>query len=252
MWEAVRRCGVTFWTLPCPSCILHIWTASPVITGFSLQRNALIKAGGSADAAVWEVYARQLAHLGADIAARRYTYMLALEDHVTEVFTRMTSGKEVPRLTYHSAALPEGNTDETEILRAGEERLFAALTGSIEREIRYGATLYGIHKDDIVIRLNEREAKAYASQGQQRSLALAMKLAEGEMAKRVGGEYPVFLLDDVLSELDGQRRTFILQALTGRQIIVTSCEPAYFGADTVQMLHVREGKVLSQPDKMNG
>lgn len=212
------------------------------------QRNALIKSGGSADAAVWEVYARQLAHLGADIAARRYTYMLALEDHVTEVFTRMTSGKEVPRLTYHSAALPEGNTDETEILHAGEERLFAALTGSIEREIRYGATLYGIHKDDIAIRLNEREAKAYASQGQQRSLALAMKLAEGEMAKRVGGEYPVFLLDDVLSELDGQRRTFILQALTGRQIIVTSCEPAYFGADTVQMLHVREGKILSQAD----
>lgn len=212
------------------------------------QRNALIKAGGSADAAVWEVYARQLAHLGADIAARRCVYMREIGSHVAEVFAEMTGGKETPRLTYQSGALPEGDADEAEIRCAGEERLFAALTGSIEREIRYGATLYGIHKDDIAIRLNEREAKAYASQGQQRSLALAMKLAEGEMAKCVGGEYPVFLLDDVLSELDGQRRAFILQALTGRQIIVTSCEPAYFGADTVQMLHVQEGRILPQAD----
>ncbi len=110
--------------------------------------------------------------------------------------------------------------------------------------MRYGATLYGVHKDDIAIRLNGKEARTYASQGQQRSLALAMKLAEGELAKAIGGEYPVFLLDDVLSELDGQRRAFILQALTDRQIIVTSCEPAYFGADTVQMLRVQEGKII--------
>ncbi len=212
------------------------------------QRNALIKSGAIGDMAVWEVYARQLAQLGADIAVRRFTYMRSLEKYVADIFAGMTAGQEVPRLTYQSGALSEDAADAAEIRSAGEERLFAALTGSIEREIRYGATLYGIHKDDISIRLNEREARSYASQGQQRSLALAMKLAEGEMAKTVGGEYPVFLLDDVLSELDAQRREFILRSLTGRQIIVTSCEPAYFDtgtADAVRMLHVQDGKILS-------
>lgn len=211
------------------------------------QRNALIKSGVMGDMAVWEVYARQLAHLGADIAARRCAYMSKLEKYVADIFAGMTEGREAPRLTYQSGALPEDTSDAADIRSAGEERLFAALTGSIEREVRYGATLYGIHKDDISIRLNEREARSYASQGQQRSLALAMKLAEGEMAKTVGGEYPVFLLDDVLSELDGQRREFILRSLTGRQIIVTSCEPAYFdtgAADAVRLLHVQDGAIL--------
>ena len=212
------------------------------------QRNALIKSGTVGDMAVWEVYARQLAQLGADIAVRRFDYMGKLEKYVADIFAGMTAGREVPRLTYQSGALPDDTADVSDIRIAGEERLFAALTSSIEREIRYGATLYGIHKDDISIRLNDREARSYASQGQQRSLALAMKLAEGEMAKTVGGEYPVFLLDDVLSELDGQRREFILRSLIGRQIIVTSCEPAYFdteAADTVRMLHVQDGKILS-------
>ena len=210
------------------------------------QRNALINSGGSADAAVWEVYARQLARLGADIAVRRYDYMTALGMQVAQIFDRMTQGKESPRLVYQSGVLPEERAGEEAFRKSGEARLFAALTESIDREMRYGATLYGIHKDDISIRLNGREARAYASQGQQRSLALAMKLAEGEMARRIGGEYPVFLLDDVLSELDGHRRAFILEALTGRQIIVTSCEPADFHISGVRMLQVREGCVLPQ------
>lgn len=212
-----------------------------------IQRNALIKSGGSTDTAVWEVYAQQLSRLGADIAVRRHTYMQALETHVREIFEGMTKGRETPRLTYQSGAIPEGDTsDQEQIRKEGEARLFSSLTNSIEREMRYGATLYGTHKDDIGIRLNEKEARTYASQGQQRSLALAMKLAEGELARDIGGEYPVFLLDDVLSELDGQRRSFILQALTDRQIIVTSCESAHFGTDTVQMLQVREGKIVGQ------
>ena len=161
------------------------------------QRNALIKSGVVGDMAVWEVYARQLAQLGADIAARRCAYMSKLEIYVSDIFAGMTVGREIPRLAYQSGALPEDMADASDIRSAGEERLFAALTGSIEREVRYGATLYGIHKDDINIRLNDREARSYASQGQQRSLALAMKLAEGEMAKTVGGEYPVFLLDEI-------------------------------------------------------
>ena len=75
-----------------------------------------------------------------------------------------------------------------------------------------------------VVDLNEQSAKLYASQGQRRSLALAMKLAEGAIARSVGGEEPVYLLDDVFSELDGERREYLLSALGQRQVIITSCE----------------------------
>jgi DNA replication and repair protein RecF len=87
-----------------------------------------------------------------------------------------------------------------------------------------GTSLYGVHKDDIAVRLNGKDAKIYASQGQQRSLALSMKLAEGEMSKKISGEYPVFLLDDVLSELDGDRRKYLLDKKGDKQIIITSCQ----------------------------
>ena len=77
---------------------------------------------------------------------------------------------------------------------------------------------------DVAIDLNEQSAKLYASQGQRRSLALAMKLAEGAISRSVGGEEPVYLLDDVFSELDGERREYLLSALGERQVIITSCE----------------------------
>ena len=72
--------------------------------------------------------------------------------------------------------------------------------------------------------INSREARLYASQGQQRSLALAMKLAEGEISKNECGEYPVFLFDDVMSELDESRRSFLIRGMAQKQVIMTSCD----------------------------
>ena len=98
------------------------------------------------------------------------------------------------------------------------------LTGNTAREIAAGATLWGIHKDDVEIELNGKSARSYCSQGQQRSLALALKMAEGEICREDCGEYPVFLFDDVLSELDSARREYLLQKIRGRQVILTTCE----------------------------
>ena len=74
------------------------------------------------------------------------------------------------------------------------------------------------------VTLNGSDARVYASQGQQRSIALAMKLAEGEISRIVTGEYPVFLLDDILSELDRSRKEYVLSGFDGRQVIITCCE----------------------------
>ena len=97
-----------------------------------------------------------------------------------------------------------------------------------KREVLAGTTIAGAHRDDFEIRLLEKNAKIFASQGQQRSIALAMKLAEGEIAREESGEYPVFLLDDVLSELDGERKKFVLSELSGRQVILTTCDEGDF------------------------
>ncbi|MBR4934087.1 MAG: DNA replication/repair protein RecF, partial [Clostridia bacterium] len=126
------------------------------------------------------------------------------------------------------------------------EGLFEKLTSNIDREAAAGSTLWGPHKDDIHISINGKEARLFASQGQQRSIALSMKLAEGEISKRLTGEYPVFLLDDVFSELDERRRAFIMESLRGRQIIVTSCEPSVVpggGAGDIAYFRVSDGKV---------
>lgn len=209
------------------------------------QRNALIKEvqaykGAPPDMGMFEVYAEQMSHYGADIAKWRMVYMKSLGEHINALFDTMTNGRETPSLSYRSVTLvSEEGTDETAV---DQNKLRTALLDNIEKEIRYGATEYGIHKDDITVKLNGKDAKTYASQGQQRSLALSMKLAEGEMSKEIGGETPVFLLDDVLSELDSERRAFILSKLKDRQIIVTSCEPDLFqGGKADRMIHIESG-----------
>jgi len=115
-----------------------------------------------------------------------------------------------------------------------------------ERESKYGATLFGIHKDDLKIEINGKDARFYSSQGQQRSLALAMKLAEGEISKDITGEYPVFLLDDVLSELDENRKRYILSNIEKRQVIITTCEnTAFDGVQGATFINIRDGRYYS-------
>ncbi len=214
-----------------------------------LQRNSLIKKAAveKVDPSLWEIYADQLSFFGSDIAQRRAKYAAAIESFVAEIFGEMTDGRETPTLSYRSVMCgADGDGNGNGNREIDKKRLYDALISDIDREIRYGATLFGIHKDDIVIKLNGRDSKLYASQGQKRSLALSMKLAEGEASRSVTGEYPVFLLDDVLSELDGERRSFILSKLRSRQIIVTSCEPDIYagngGAD--RLIHIDSGKIV--------
>lgn len=169
-------------------------------------------------------YSDELAVLCADIADVRQEYVKKLDYWVKQFFAQMTGGAEVPSITYETNA-DGADFDSRESLKG---RYLKLLTENLEKEFRYGATSYGIHKDDLKIEINGKDARFYASQGQQRSLALAMKMAEGEISREHTGEYPVFLLDDVLSELDPVRRKYVLSNINNRQVIITSCEPNYF------------------------
>lgn len=169
-----------------------------------------------------EFWSYQLASEAAVISKFRYSYIEKLEKYVAECFFDMSGEREKTRIIYRGSAGLSGNEYlEIDLIKAKYNEL---LSHSHEREIGAGATLWGIHKDDIEITLNGKAARIFASQGQQRSLSLALKIAEGEICRERFGEYPVFLLDDVLSELDSSRREYLMNGIRGKQVIMTTCE----------------------------
>lgn len=181
------------------------------------QRNAYIrdcrKHFTDTDKDMLEVLSVQLAECAETISAQRDKYVSALSGEAKHFMLDMTVGRDECELEYVS--------------RKTKDEYIRELTDNLDRELRYGATLYGVHKDDIDIRIGGHNARIYASQGQQRSAALAMKLAEGELSARsFGGEHPVYLFDDVLSELDKSRREYVVSGFDGKQVFITSCTAA--------------------------
>ncbi len=192
------------------------------------QRNRILKEAceNSAQLATIDIWSKGMAEEAAVLSKKRQSYCRLLDTYVKEIFRDMTDGREIPRFAY---------TGER-----SEEDFYRLFTENLPREIGYGATLFGVHKDDIIVCLNEKEARSFASQGQQRSLSLAMKLAEGEIAKKETGDYPVFLFDDVLSELDKGRRDYVMKGLSDRQVILTTCDCDSFPKDSYR-INVKDG-----------
>lgn len=187
-----------------------------------MQRNALLKsAKGTGNAPALDAWSEQLAEYSAFIAKTRYEYTEKLSRIASELYSDMTGGAETLSLSYHGTSRLGGNYTDTARMK---EVYLRQLTENTEREIILGSTQYGIHKDDVDIILNGKEARFFASQGQQRSIVLTMKLSEGEYSKNETGEYPVLLLDDILSELDPSRRAYVVSGIKDRQVIITSCD----------------------------
>ena len=204
------------------------------------QRNQLIRAAeddrATFDATI-DMWSEQLATEAATIAKYRYRYLKMAEGHIERFFGEMTGEREKPSVVYVASSKQEPEAHEdVELIKSAYRKL---LFEHHDREIGAGSTLWGIHKDDIEILLNGKPARAFASQGQQRSLALAMKLAEGEVCAAVCGEKPVFLFDDVFSELDSTRRAYLSGKIGDRQVIITTCEPS--GIAGGKMIKVENG-----------
>ncbi len=229
------------------------------------ERNALLKRAPE-DMATFQatepLWSAQLAHEATVITVHRARYVAAVDEQVrasfSDMMARYEGGQEVPSLRYAPTLGHEwlaAHADDPTLLGDEarlEQRYLELLTTRHEREIATGATMWGIHKDDIHITLNDRPARLYASQGQQRSLALCMKLAEGWVsARESSGDMPVFLFDDVLSELDVHRRAYLVRELRGRQVIMTACDPsaADFGRDGAHLISVRGGAYASGEDE---
>ena len=157
-----------------------------------------------------ELWAEQMAQSGEILYEKRAAYLETAEKAVIDIFRDMMGEREHPRLLYKK--------------KYTKEELLRLYTEEKDKELRAGSSQFGPHKDDFEILLNDRSARVFASQGQQKSLAVALKLAEGLISREKTGEYPVFLLDDVLSELDARRKSYILGGLEGKQAIITCCD----------------------------
>jgi len=136
-------------------------------------------------------------------------------------------------------------------LKVIQENFRDKLLKEREREKIWGYTIVGPHRDDLVLEISGVNARVFASQGQQRTVVLALKLAQLEFLRQQLGQPPVLLLDDVASELDPSRRQLLLEKTTsGMQTFVTATDPAVFNPVIVRqalLTYVSEGQVRPSP-----
>ena len=163
----------------------------------------------------------QMAQAGAVLIHYRAHFLKRLRETAAAVHADFSGGREQLELGYatvSTVADPLGPTRD--LLEAVLEHQRAHRQAELEAR----QCLTGPHKDDLLVRVNGLEAKTYASQGQTRTAALSLKLGCREIFYRDTGEWPVLLLDDVLSELDRRRQEFVLHRITGGQVFITCCE----------------------------
>lgn len=182
----------------------------------------------------------QLALLGSAVVVKRRTTVYRLGLLARLVHRRLSGGAEDLYLGYDTSLPAKEDAGGEEIAKA----MLLALKQKREEELRLGQTLVGPHRDDLVLRINGKEARVFASQGQQRTLVLALKLAELEFIKGETGEFPVLLFDDVFSELDVRRRQMLLEVLDGKvQTFVSGTEPGKIGRFKGVLFRVEGGGV---------
>ena len=156
-----------------------------------------------------QVLSDQLAAYGAEIMVARVHFLKQLEKWAQVIHNEISQGKEELTFVYDSHLV----IDETATVEELYQLLLKQLTENEAREIDQGSTLYGPQRDDLKFLVNGNNVQTYGSQGQQRTTALSVKLAEIDLMKEQTGEYPLLLLDDVLSELDDDRQTHLLTAI---------------------------------------
>ena len=187
------------------------------------QKNALLKDINSSrnsktyNEDMLNVYDKQLADFAYEIIRYRKEFVEMLSRDASEIMAAISAGKETLRIEYKTSCdyitAPEGR-----------EILYKQFYHNRDKDLRAGFSTLGPHRDDLEFYVNDVDAKKYGSQGQQRTIALSLKLAEIRIAKQLIGENPILLLDDVLSELDLDRQKFLVNQIDDVQLFITSAE----------------------------
>ena len=167
---------------------------------------------------------------------------VTLEQYAAQAHSECSGGREELSLTYQTVSSVSDPT-------AAPQKILEQLRDHQERhrqaELDSRQCLSGPHKDDLLVELDGRSAKTYGSQGQTRTAALSLKLAQRDIFFQETGEYPVLLLDDVLSELDARRQAFVLNHIQGGQIFITCCEEEKLeGLEGGAAFHIHGGALV--------
>lgn len=184
-------------------------------------------------------YNTRLCQVGALLISYRARFYKALGQAAADCHSQFSGGREEFLLEYKTVSNISDPFAPVPVLTGW-------LTEHLERhyraELESGQCLTGPHKDDFEITLSGMNLKAFGSQGQTRTAAISLKLAQRELMKREWGEEPVLLLDDVLSELDESRQDFVLNRITSGQVFITCCEPGRF-TKLGKTIHITAGTV---------
>lgn len=202
-----------------------------------LQRNKLLKTERDralllAQIGVWD---EQLAQIASLIIKTRKSFIEKLKVPAKEALKYISSSKDDLEIEYVGAK----GTSAEEI----KEELLKSLKFNLERDIELGYTSVGPHRDDIYFELNGKDARNFASQGQQRSIVLALKFAELEIFEKELGEEPILVLDDVFSELDTTRQRRLYEKMSKYQTIITGTQFKFKPVSNYETIRVKEGVV---------
>ena len=160
---------------------------------------------------MFDVFEKEISDNGKKIIEYRKKYISLIENHFQDIYNGISNGKGIIKIKY---------------VINNENDLEEELKNKREKDMLLGITSVGPHRDDLEFFINGMSVKNFGSQGQQRSVALSLKFAGAEVIKKINGEYPVCLLDDVLSELDPGRQNYILNHIKNWQVFLSCCDPA--------------------------
>ncbi len=210
------------------------------------QRNhylKLLQMRKQKDHTMLDVLTEQLCEAAAKIIYKRLQFISELQKWAEPVHFGISRGLETLRIKYKPSVDVSEDYDLTKMIEAYEQK-FAKIR---EKEIERGSTLAGPHRDDLTFYVNNHDVQTYGSQGQQRTTALSLKLAEIDLIHNEIGEYPILLLDDVLSELDDFRQSHLLNTIQGKvQTFVTTTSVEGIDHQTLKeaaTFHVKAGEL---------
>ncbi len=211
------------------------------------QRNQTLKGFSQKQSSSYEqmleIFNEQLANYGVKIMKRRQSFINKLQAWAAQIHLGITNGQEDLKIIYQPSFECGDLQDESVLFT----HFMIKLSQVKQQEIKRGMSLVGPHRDDLLFYINDKEAQVFGSQGQQRTTALSIKLAEIELIHDEVGEYPILLLDDVLSELDQHRQTQLIETFQHKVqtfITTTGIESVNLSKlDGADLFHVVQGQV---------
>lgn len=217
-----------------PSYLVNIIDYGKALAQKSSCLKELKRAGKRSDVML-SVWNDQIAELGIKIMEARQAFVLLLDKFASAIQYEI-SGEEL-KIAYQPSIRME---------TPSKAEFFNVLEQHQRREIEFAAALYGIQRDDIGINVNARPVKVYGSQGQQRTVTLSMKMAQAEYIHHIKDEYPLLLLDDIMSELDIHRRMYLAEKIKDKQTLITSTD-IDLKAETkdTKLFKIENGRVVS-------